>query len=105
MKDTFEYQIFIGCRDSQSKRELVTLEELIDGVKIYFEQEKIDFSIFRATGGYRHEGGWYVTENSLCINIIGPSNVDIMKLAKSISMIMNQEYSLVIRKPIEVKFG
>ena len=105
MNETFEYQIFIGCNDSQLNRELVTIEELIEMATHYFEQEKIDFSIVRATGGYRSRGGWYATENSLCINVIAPSNVDILKLAKSISMIMNQEYSLVIKKPVEIKFS
>ena len=105
MKSTTEYQIFIGCNDSQLQRELITIEELIKGISCYFQKEKIDFTILRASGGYHHKNGWFVTENSLCINIIGcSSNIDIIKLAKGLSMIMNQEHTLIIKNSIEEEF-
>ena len=104
MTPAIEYQIFIGCNDSQLNKELVAIENMIEVISIFFEREKIDFTLFRATGGYYHENGWYITENSLCINIINPSNIDIFKLTKSISMIMNQERALIIKNVIEKKF-
>ena len=104
MTPSVEYQIYIGCNDSQLNKELIAIEKLIEGISIFFEREKIDFTLFRATGGYHHESGWYIMENSLCINIINPSNIDIFKLTKSISMIMNQERALIIKNVIEKKF-
>ena len=103
MRDTVEYQILIGCKDSQIEEEVTTTEELLASLTYLFECEKINFSIVRATGGYCNNG-WYVTENSLCINIIGEASFDIIKFAKSISMIMNQEYILIIKNVLEEKF-
>ena len=103
-KNTIEYQIFIGCTDSQLKREIITIEELIKKVANYFTRKKIDFSILRANGGYLDKNNWFTTENSLYINIIGPSNLDIIKLTKSLSMFMNQEYSLIIKNNLKIEF-
>ena len=64
MKDTVEYQLFIGCNDSQLNKELITVDELIEGISLYFKREKINFSILRTNGGYSNKKGWYITENS-----------------------------------------
>ena len=105
MNNNVEYQIYIGCRDNQLRdRELVSEDELRDMVSSFFERNKIDFSIFSAKGGYLHEDGWFVTENTLCISIIGAEDLAIIKLAKNLSMYMNQEYSMIVRSHIQTKF-
>ena len=45
-----------------------------------------------------------MTENTLCISIVGSSDLAIIKLAKSLSMYMNQEYSLVVKKDVQMSF-
>lgn len=106
MNSNVEYQIYIGCIDNQLRdQEIVSEDELRDMVSSFFERNKIDFSIFSAKGGYLHENGWFVTENTLCINIIGSSDTDIIKLAKNLSMYMNQEYSMVVKLNIQSSFG
>ena len=106
MNNNVEYQIYIGCIDNQLRdQEIVSEDELRDMVSSFFERNKIDFSIFSAKGGYLHENGWFVTENTLCINIIGSSDTDIIKLAKNLSMYMNQEYSMVVKLNIQSSFG
>ena len=101
MQDNIEYQIFIGCMDSQTQDEVITSQELKEMVSRFFTKNNIDFSMLSAKGGYLHKNGWFVTENSLCINIIGDSGLDIGKLAKSLSMYMNQEYALIIRNTLK----
>ncbi|MBQ6493628.1 MAG: hypothetical protein IJI92_07185 [Erysipelotrichaceae bacterium] len=104
MKDTTEYQIYIGCRDSQLKDEIVSEDELREMVVQFFRRKEIDFSMFSAKGGYLHEDGRFISENSLCINIIGSYDLDIIKLARSLSMYMNQECSLVVKDSIKAEF-
>lgn len=100
-----EYQIYIGCIDNQLRdRELVSEDELRDMVSSFFERNKIDFSILSAKGGYLHDDGWFVRENTLCISIIGSSDIDIIKLAKNLSMYMNQENAMVVKEYIQTKF-
>ncbi|MBR1736065.1 MAG: hypothetical protein IJ736_03475 [Firmicutes bacterium] len=101
MEDNMEYQIFIGCEDHQVHDEIVSEDELKEMISLFFERKNIDFSILSVKGGYRHKDGRFITENSLCINIIGASDIDIIKLAKSLSMYMNQECSLIIRNTLK----
>ena len=102
--ESMEYQIYIGCRDAQSDSEIVPVHELKEMVSRFFSQRKIDFSIINAQGGYLHDNGWFITETSLCINIVEPSDFDIIKLARSLSMFMNQECSLIIRNTVKSDF-
>lgn len=104
MHDNTEYQIFIGCHDSQLGDELVSRDELKDMVIQFFKQKKIDFSMLSARGGYISENGGFVSENSLCINIIGAYDLDIIRLARSLSMFMNQECSLVVKSAVRADF-
>ena len=104
MKNNTEYQIFIGCHDPQLHDEIVSWHELMEMVGSYFRKKEIDFSMHRAHGGYIHKNGSFVSENSLCINIIGAYDLDIISLAKNLSMFMNQECSLVVKNSIGADF-
>ena len=104
MNDNTEYQIFIGCHDPQLQDEIVSEDELREMVVQFFERKKMDFSMFSVKGGYLHEDGRFISENSMCINIIGSYDLDIIKLAKSLSMYMNQECSLIVKDYIHADF-
>lgn len=104
MKDNVEYQIFIGCSDSQLQDEVVPERELREMVTQFFERNEIDFSMLSARGGYLHEDGRFTTEDTLIVDIIGAADLDIIRLARSLSMLMNQESSLVVRNPLKTEF-
>jgi len=101
MKDSFEYQIYIGCTDPQTKGEVVHEHELREMVSEFFARNRIGFTLFSAKGGFYHGNGWFSAENTLCINIVGNSELDIFSLARSLSMYMNQECCLVVRNSIQ----
>ncbi|MBP5363488.1 MAG: hypothetical protein J6Y71_10810 [Ruminococcus sp.] len=103
MKDNTEYQIFIGCCDSQLSDEIVSEDELKAMIVQFFKKKEIDFSVFSSKGGYLHADSSFAYENSLCINIIGSSDLDIIRLAKNLSMFMNQECSLVVKDIIKAE--
>ena len=104
MKENMEYQIYIGCNDSQLRDELVSENELKEMVVSFFKKYEVDFSMYSAKGGYLHEDGSFVSENSLCVNIVGARDLDIIRLAKSLSMFMNQECSLIVKDEIKTEF-
>ena len=104
MKDNIEYLIFIGCHDSQLNDEVLSVDALREMVTQFFRQREIAFSMFIAKGGFLHDDGRFVSEDSLCIDIIGAYNLDIIRLAKSLSMFMNQECSLVIKDVIKTEY-
>ena len=104
MDDAFEYQIYIGCRDRQTRGSLVKEQGLREMVVSFFRRKKIDFSVLSAKGGYRFDDGSFVVEDTLCIDIIGALEMDIIGLARSLSMFMNQENVLVTRSPLKRSF-
>lgn len=99
-----EYQIFIGCIDSQTGTEIVDEKELVSMIESFFVKKQICFSIFDSKGGYMYENGKFVFENTLCISIIGEQGLDIIKLAKSLSMFMNQECTMIIRQSLQTEY-
>ncbi|MBR5926078.1 MAG: hypothetical protein IKZ78_01820, partial [Firmicutes bacterium] len=102
MKQSFEYQIYIGCTDSQSKDKLVQEHELKEMVADFFARNQIGFSILSVKGGFYYSDGWFAPEDTLCINVVGDSDLDIMKLARSLSMYMNQECCMISRNALEM---
>lgn len=104
MKKNTEYQIYIGCGDYHLQDELISEDELREIATQFFRRKEIDFSIFSVKGGYLREDGLFISENSLCINIIDSDDLDIIKLAKSLSMFMNQERALVVKDVIKTEF-
>ena len=103
MKGNTEYQIFIGCCDSQLRGEIVSEDKLRAMIIKFFNKKEIDFSMFSAKGGYFHDDSSFVYENSLCISVIGACDLDIIRLTKNLSMFMNQECSLVVKNIIKAE--
>ena len=104
MNENTEYQIYIGCRDPQLDEELVNRDELKETITQFFEFQKISFSTYDAKGGYLHDNGEFIYEDSICINLIGAQDFDIIKFAKSLSMFMNQECSLVVKETVKSEY-
>jgi len=104
MINEIEYAIYIGCKDSQTKKEVISSRELRILVSLYFESKQIGFSMQEITGGYLMENGESILENSLCITIIGDQGLDIMELANGISMYMNQECLLVTKNSLTMEY-
>lgn len=104
MEDSFEYQIYIGCSDSQLHEQLIDGDELKEMISRFFARNEMDFSLLTLKGGYLHEDGWYDTEDSLCISIIGDQGLDIVRIARNLCAFMNQQCFLIVRSPVKMEF-
>lgn len=91
-----QYQIHIGFNDSQTRQQLVSPEEFTATISRYLEQNKINFSLSHAGGGYLYGNNQYAVEHTVIITVIG-EQLDIIKLSKGLCAFMNQE-SLLITK-------
>ena len=103
MDEKIEYQIFIGCHDQYFNNEYVTSKELIELIVDFFARQEVEFSLFDAQGGYLYEDGNFQIENSVCVNIIGANEGEIIQLAKNLSMYMSQESALIIKNPLRIE--
>jgi len=104
MIDEIEYQIYIGCSDSQTSEELISSKQLRILVSLYFERLQIGFSMQEVKGGYVHTDGKYVIENTLCITIIGAQGLNIVELANGLSMYMNQDCLMVTKNGLKMEY-
>ncbi len=104
MENSYEHQIFIGCYDLKAEREAISESRLREMITYFFESRKIDFSMLSCQGGYLHEEGWFITENSICIDVIGDPDLDVISLAKKLSVYLNQESILVVRNALKTDF-
>lgn len=104
MEDSYEYQIFIGCKDPQVREDVVREEEFREMVTRYFERNKLDFSLLSLKGGYLYEEGWYDTEDTLCISIVGGHDLNILRIARGLSSYMNQRCFLIVRNPLKMEY-
>lgn len=104
MRESIEYQIFIGCNDSQVYEQIVEEQELKEIVASFFARNKVDFTVMNVKGGYLHKNGTFVYEDTMCITILGNPTLDIARLARNLSMFMNQETVLIIRKSLEMGY-
>ena len=99
-----EYHIYIGFNDSQQREEIVDEGYLKNMMADFFERYQVSFSMLNIKGGYLHNDGWFVTEKTLYINIIGAEEKEIEKLAKNLSMFMNQESALIMRNEVSRQY-
>lgn len=103
-KQDIEYQLFIGFHDAAFNDEYVEVKELEKIVLDFFKRENIDFTLLKNEGGYLYNNNQFVLEHSLCINIIGATEKEMVRLAKSLSMYMNQESVLLTKSAIRSLF-
>lgn len=104
IKNTTEYQIYIGCNDVFAQKEIVSEEELRNMVRAFFERREIAFSMISLKGGFLYANGGYVLEDTLCINIVTDNEEGIKALAKDLSMYMNQESILILKNSLSAEY-
>ena len=103
-KEDVEYQLFVGFHDAAFDNEYVEVKELEKIILEFFKRENVDFTLLKSEGGYLYNDNQFVIENSLCINIIGAREEEMIRLAKSLSMFMNQESVLLVRSKVNSLF-
>ena len=77
MRNSVEYQIYIGCKDVSLHGEVVTRETLTQMVVRFFTDRQIDFSLVPAKGGFLHDDGhsdWCEVVPHYCSDLRFPSN-------------------------------
>lgn len=98
---TNRYTIYVGLNDGdtyEQKYETRRFEEVL-----YFvcKNYKASFSIAHLSGGYFHENGQFVAENSMQITLIGGSEKMVNEISEDICTFFNQESVLVIHDEVD----
>lgn len=94
---TSRYQVFVGLNDSSTKTQQFQTEKFQKVLCNVCKAYHIAFSVNELHGGYFHEDGSFVSENSLCLTLIGTEDDIVEEIARDVCTFFNQESVMVIR--------
>ena len=99
-----EHKIYIGLNDKDSKEQIFATEKYSKILKTVCKSYRTAFSVSQIKGGYFHEDGTYVEENTLVVSMTGASDETAREIAKDLCAFFNQESVMVTKGEIEVSF-
>ena len=99
-----QYDIVIGFKDQNVKKEIITPYEVIKIIEPFLCKNTIHFSIIQTHGAYSYSNTELVFERSIILRLIDCNPKIVKMMAKSLKMYLNQEKVDVSDKEIEVEY-
>ncbi len=104
MKKTLQTVIYVGLNDSKTHEQKFDTEKYISILKNVCRSYGVAFSLNTVSGGYIHDDGTYVEENTLVITLIGAEGKTVEDIATDLCVFFHQESVMVTSTPSEVFF-
>ena len=99
-----KHQIFIGLNDSVTRQQMFSTEIFQKIVCNVCKGYRVAFSVSDLHGGYFHDDGTFVSENSLCLTLIGADDGMVDEIAKDICAFFHQESVMVTKTAEDCRF-
>ena len=99
-----ESRIYVGLDDKDSHEQHFDTEHYKSMMKSVCKNYRIPFSLQVIEGGYFHDDGSWVEENTLLITLIGVPQKTVYRIAKDVCSLFNQE-SVMITGTSVLKFS
>lgn len=99
-----ESRIYVGLCDRDSHEQIHDTETYKEALKNICRNHKSPFSLQVIEGGYFHNDGSWVDENTLLITLIGTPQMVVYKIAKEVCTAFHQE-SVMITSNAVVRFN
>lgn len=96
--------IYIGLNDSNTGVQKYDTEKYISILKNVCRNYHVGFSMNRIQGGYFHDDGRYVEENTLVLMLLDVPDETVREIAKDLCAFFNQESVMVTFSSAEVNF-
>lgn len=90
-----EARIYVGLRDKDTHEQHYDTEKYKDMVKEICLSYRAPFSVQMMEGGYYHEDGTWVDENSLLITLLGAPRATIYDIANDLCKAFHQESVII----------
>lgn len=101
---TERYTIYVGHNDQEAKVQIHPSESFSNIVKNVCRGYKVAFSVGAVNGGYFHEDGTYVEEESDMLMLIGITYEEACEIAKDLCAFLNQESVMLVKDEIDYEF-
>lgn len=85
------YNVFIGFNDKDTYKQVISTENIIEMINKVCFQRNVGFSMTTSKGGYIHDNGTYVFEESIQLSLIGITKEMALEIAKTLKKMLNQE--------------
>ncbi len=101
---TRQAKIYVGLNDATKHEQLFEKERYVSVLKNVCRSYHTAFSFDVINGGYFHEDGTYVEENSLELTLLDVSDELVKEIAKDLCVFFHQESVMVVYSEPEVEF-
>ncbi len=101
---TRQAKIYVGLNDATKHEQLFEKERYVSVLKNVCRSYHAAFSYDVINGGYFHEDGTYVEENSLELTLLDVSDELVKEIAKDLCAFFHQESVMVVYSEPEVEF-
>lgn len=101
---TRQAKIYVGLNDATKHEQLFEKERYVSVLKNVCRSYRTAFSFDVINGGYFHEDGTYVEENSLELTLLDVSDELVKEIAKDLCAFFHQESVMVVYSEPEVEF-
>ena len=90
-----EARIYVGLRDRDSHEQIFDTERYKDALKDICRGYKTPFSLQVIEGGYFHDDGSWVDENTLLITLVGAPRKTVYDIANDVCTAFHQESVMI----------
>ena len=97
-------QIYVGLNDSDTYRQEFETEKYVSILKKVCKGYRVAFSMSLINGGYFHDDGTYVEENTLMLTLLDVDEKTVEEIAKDLCAFFHQESVMVSTSEAEVHF-
>ena len=95
-----EARIYVGLDDKDSHEQRFDIEKYKSVLKKVCKNYNAPFSLQVIEGGYFHDDGTWVEENTLLVTLIGMSENTVHEIAKDLCTFFRQESVMITCVPI-----
>ena len=101
---TRQAKIYVGLNDATKHEQLFEKERYVSVLKNVCRSYHTAFSYDVINGGYFHEDGTYVEENSLELTLLDVSDELVKEIAKDLCAFFHQESVMITESPVSMHF-
>lgn len=99
MQERFTLTIGLNDKDTKiQKYDIITSYKLVEDI---LKQYTDGYTIYEAKGGYKHDDGYFVQENSLVVMLLFVNEMLVRVVCNKIKEVLNQESIAVCKETIK----
>ena len=104
MNTARQSMLYIGLNDRETGEQKYSTEKYLSLLKTVCRSYHIPFSLSRMQGGYFHEDGRYVEEETLVLMMVNVPADTVREIAKDLCVFFNQESIMITEQPCRVYY-